>query len=160
MSEWRAIPGREGVYEVSDQGQIRNASTGHIRRTQTDHGGHLKVRLYPGDVTQFVHRAVAAAFVGDVTGRVVRHLDGDPTNNAPSNLAIGTQQENILDSVRHGTHAHARKTHCVHGHEFTPENTRWLRGGRKRECRICDREHSRKTYARRVACAIEAGETR
>jgi len=29
----------------------------------------------------------------------------------------------------------ARKTHCAHGHEFTPENT-WVHHG-KRHCRTC-----------------------
>lgn len=29
------------------------------------------------------------------------------------------------------------KTHCKHGHEFTPENTRLERNGKKRVCRTC-----------------------
>jgi len=29
----------------------------------------------------------------------------------------------------------AKKTACVHGHEYTPENTIWRTGGRR--CRIC-----------------------
>ena len=41
------------------------------------------------------------------------------------------------------------KTHCVHGHEYTPENT-MLRGNGKRVCRICDRERVR-SYRRRNA---------
>lgn len=31
-----------------------------------------------------------------------RHLDGDPGNNALSNLCWGTRQENAQDKVRHG----------------------------------------------------------
>jgi hypothetical protein len=34
------------------------------------------------------------------------------------------------------------KTHCKHGHEFTPENTR--RTGKGRWCRACDRARVRK----------------
>lgn len=29
------------------------------------------------------------------------------------------------------------RTTCIHGHEMTPENTYWRKGGRKRECRTC-----------------------
>jgi hypothetical protein len=44
----------------------------------------------------------------------------------------------------------ARKTHCIHGHEFTPENTMTDHGyGRK--CRECDRERSRKWRAKQKA---------
>lgn len=32
----------------------------------------------------------------------------------------------------------ARRTHCKHGHEFTPENTMPLRRGKGRECRACN----------------------
>lgn len=33
-------------------------------------------------------------------------------------------------------------THCIHGHEYTPENTLVDRGGRGRKCRTCSRERS------------------
>jgi hypothetical protein len=48
-----------------------------------------------------------------------------------------------------------RKTHCPQGHEYTPENTMKLRGGR-RQCRTCtnlrskefyDTEHGKKYHA-------------
>lgn len=47
----------------------------------------------------------------------------------------GPPSDNVADSVRHGTQAGARKTHCKSGHEFTEENTR--RSGNKRSCRKC-----------------------
>ncbi|WP_206615155.1 WhiB family transcriptional regulator [Rhodococcus spongiicola] len=28
-------------------------------------------------------------------------------------------------------------THCRRGHEYTPDNTQWVRGGTTRRCRIC-----------------------
>lgn len=36
-----------------------------------------------------------------------------------------------------------RKTHCLRGHPFNEENTRWVRGG-GRSCRTCQRENLRK----------------
>ena len=49
------------------------------------------------------HRLVLLAFVGECPdGMVCRHLDGNPSNNALSNLRWGTQKENSLDKERHG----------------------------------------------------------
>lgn len=44
------------------------------------------------------------AFVGPrPIGSLIRHLDGDHTNNRPFNLAYGTQIENMADALDHGT---------------------------------------------------------
>jgi hypothetical protein len=40
-----------------------------------------------------------------------------------------------------------RPTHCVHDHEFTPENTYWYRG--HAYCRTCARERSREYKQRK-----------
>jgi hypothetical protein len=48
---------------------------------------------------------VLEAFVGPrPAGLVARHLDGNVLNCRPTNLCWGTQQENIADQERHGTH--------------------------------------------------------
>ncbi|QZE10899.1 hypothetical protein SEA_CHISANAKITSUNE_112 [Gordonia phage ChisanaKitsune] len=52
-----------------------------------------------------------------------------------------TQKENVLRSEIAIAAVNARKTHCDHGHEFTPENTYEYRG--KRHCRVCQRKRSR-----------------
>ena len=54
---------------------------------------------------QFAHRAVCAAWneVPPVEGLLVRHLDGDATNNHHTNLCWGTPQDNSDDRRRHGT---------------------------------------------------------
>jgi hypothetical protein len=41
------------------------------------------------------------------------------------------------------------KTHCPHGHEYTPENTRVYRGSRN--CRKCGTEHSKEWRRAKVA---------
>lgn len=43
----------------------------------------------------------------------------------------------------------ARQTHCLRGHEFTPENTYVWKTGRI--CRACRQEYSREYYRRRKA---------
>ncbi len=50
-----------------------------------------------------VHHLVLEAFVGPrPEGMECRHLNGDPFDNRPENLAWGTRSENALDKVRHG----------------------------------------------------------
>ncbi len=53
----------------------------------------------------------------------------------PSHLRVTTHGENI----RAGTGwagRNAQKTHCIHGHEFTPENTKIAKNG-SRHCKAC-----------------------
>jgi hypothetical protein len=45
--------------------------------------------------------------------------------------------------------ANASKTHCIHGHEFTPANTRLVKNGR--ECWTCRRRWNREMMRRRRA---------
>jgi hypothetical protein len=101
------VPGLEGRYEVSDQGRLRQLtmdghrilpcvplSTGYAR-------AGLKVPGIPSPAT--LHRVVLLAFVGPLPpGQETRHLDGDKTNNALSNLTYGTSSENKLDTIRLG----------------------------------------------------------
>ena len=56
----------------------------------------------------YAHILVAELFIGPkpFSGAVVRHLDGDPSNNNVSNLAWGTYKENEDDKRRHGTWQH------------------------------------------------------
>lgn len=43
------------------------------------------------------------------------------------------------------------KTHCPHGHEYTPENTMQISGSRR--CRECNRISQKKQWAKRKAVA-------
>jgi len=53
----------------------------------------------------------------------------------PEHLYMGTNSSNQLDAVRDGLNYNANKTHCLRGHEFTPENTAIYGGARN--CRAC-----------------------
>jgi hypothetical protein len=146
--EWMPIPGWEGHYEVSGDGQVRSLDRqdrlgrplrGRILRPVINKYGYpmLGLKRDTGRVLVTAHKVVMLAFKGPrPDGQVVRHLDGNPANNLVSNLVYGTQSENHLDSVRHGTHVCAAKTHCKRGHEFTPDNT-YIKGNGSRECRRC-----------------------
>jgi hypothetical protein len=149
--EWRAIPGYEGTHEVSSLGRVRALAridaAGHRRREKVlgqrtiSRSGHQAVVLYRGAERRdaLVHHLVLAAFVGArPDGLEGCHYDDDPTNNNLRNLRWDTRSANQLDSVRNGTHHWASRTHCAHGHEFSPENTyRYPSGGRS--CITCRR---------------------
>jgi hypothetical protein len=52
-----------------------------------------------------VHQLVADAYLGPVPdGMEVRHDNGAPSDNRPSNLLYGTCQDNADDRKRHGTY--------------------------------------------------------
>ena len=63
----------------------------------------------------------------------LHHTCGVKSCVNPIHLEI-TNQIDHVDSVIHGN---KEKTHCPHGHEYTPENIWWKRGGTGRECRAC-----------------------
>jgi len=143
MTEWRDVIGYEGLYKVSDDGQVLGLKRGKVLRPATLRSGHLIVALSKDGVmySQTVHRLMMEAFNGPANGRVTRHLDGNPKNNTLENLKYGTISENVRDSIKHGTQVSSRKTHCPQGHEYTEENT--LVSSGRRHCRTCLRTKAR-----------------
>jgi hypothetical protein len=68
--------------------------------------GYLQVTPVVGDKYphKLVHRLVAEAFYGPAQeGQETRHLDGNPSNNAPENLAWGSAKENWTDRSASGS---------------------------------------------------------
>jgi hypothetical protein len=76
---------------------------GHVLQPAQADSGHLYVIL-TGECRRpkrhFVHRLVAAAFVGPAPfeGAMVLHHDDDPTHNRPSNLYWGDRAQNLRDA--------------------------------------------------------------
>lgn len=92
--------------------------------------------------------------LADGVEEACHHCD-NPICVNPRHLYVGDRKSNMQDMWRRGraggvTGANAAKTHCKHGHEFTPENTMANRDGTRR-CRTCHREDGRRHYAARKA---------
>lgn len=98
---WSAMPGRAGRYKVL-----------HPIRPYRDRQGYCHVTLRPagGKRRYSVHGLVAAAFFGlRPDGLVVRHRNGNSSDNRAENLVYGTQAENIGDRQAHGTTARGER---------------------------------------------------
>lgn len=156
---WLPVPGYEGYYEVSDQGNVRsiprvvNTKTGPRRlpgrmlRQVPCRSGHIRLCLNKDGVPASVevHRLVAAAFIGPrPDGMFVCHWNDDPSDNRVENLRYATPAQNVSDAVRNKKHKNSKKTHCSRGHELVGGNLRPsdLKKG-KRSCLACNRAHSR-----------------
>ena len=74
----------------------------------------------------------------------------------PAHLEAVSLRENILRGEGI-TARNARKTHCKHGHEFTPGNT--IHEVRGRKCRICQNARLRERRARRLEAVSAHRET-
>jgi hypothetical protein len=103
---------------VSDDGRIQGPK-GRWLQPFPDRRGYLRINVYrKGRWSQHgVHAVVCTAFQGPrPTGAVVRHLDGNKTNNRADNLLWGTQLENEADKRRHGT---SLRGECHHQAKLT-----------------------------------------
>lgn len=118
---WKPVVGFEGLYEVSDQGEIRGLARwishprGGLRlwasRTLVanvlGNNGYLGVSLCrDGErYVRTVHSIVTAAFHGPRPGQMdAAHKNGDRQDNRASNLSWKTRTANHADKIRHGTH--------------------------------------------------------
>ena len=120
MEIWKPVCGYEGLYEVSDLGNVRGVD----RYIKTDIK-HVTKRLQKGRAlvqhkkktgyftvdlckngkvkTRTVHSIVADAFLPeDASRKYINHIDGNKENNAVYNLERVTSSENRLHSFRTG----------------------------------------------------------
>ena len=169
---WKAIPGYEGLYEVSDLGRVRSLDRmiklhhggeyrrkGRIRKLVANNDGYLNVALSKeGEQRLYkVHRLVLEAFVGQPKEeQEACHNNGDRSDNRLSNLRWGTKKENMADIKKHGRNYWLNRTRCKHGHEYTPENT-YMHPNGARICRTCNRKAAREYLSRGKALASSEG---
>lgn len=83
------------------EGQLRELKQSRVSNNRIV-GVYWCVYLLRGST--LVHRLVAETFLpAPADGQdMVRHLDGNPSNNCADNLAWGMQQQNMEDMIRHG----------------------------------------------------------
>lgn len=124
MKKWKDIKGFEGLYQVSDMGEVkslaRNVTTKKgsvlpIREkilfqtiSKIDIRKHLPrayVQLWKNNKSflKTVHRLVAIAFIENTLNKpTVNHKDGNPLNNSIDNLEWSTYSENQKHAYKNG----------------------------------------------------------
>lgn len=156
IEKWKNIPGYEGYYQVSDQGQIRSLDRvvkggpwgtqtvkGQVIATTTRTDGYAAVHLRrEGKRTKhLVHRFVLEAFVGPCPeGAEARHLNDVKGDPRLENLEWGTRSENNLDRTRNGINHYRNRKECPRGHPLEGDNLMpsQLKNGH-RSCLACSR---------------------
>lgn len=129
---WKEIPGYEGLYEASDQGEIRtvkNKTTSSKRfskrvwkqrvmkqSTRIRHKNGKKdymVTLWKNGKPHkyLVARLIAATYHENLLNSdyTVNHIDGDPCNNNANNLEWLTRAENVRYGFLNGQYSTGRK---------------------------------------------------
>lgn len=128
MSKWRDVKGWEGLYQVSDLGEIRSVARivkrsngtvqhfkGRLMAVGPNTEGYLVLRLSNSSMGRRqmarAHRLVADAFLANPDNlNEINHIDGNKTNNCASNLEWCTTKQNALHSIKNGLNKIAKLT--------------------------------------------------
>ena len=119
---WRDIEGYEGLYQVSNLGNVRSLNWGNQGYTRNMYlkkhpSGYRQVELVKNGIKKMitVHRLVAMAFVPNPDGLpMINHRDEDKTNNRVENLEWCDNTYNVLYSLkRHASNTKYRDRKIV-----------------------------------------------
>ncbi len=96
---YKDVVGYEGIYQVSNFGNVKSCKTNLIRSPYLEKSGYYSLRLYINSIgkTRTIHQLVAESFLNHKRcgyKLVVNHIDFNKTNNKVDNLEVITNREN------------------------------------------------------------------
>lgn len=102
----------------------------------TDRSGYGSFRF-----NNKIHKAHRISFLL-ANGYIDNNLDvlhgcDNPSCVNPEHLRLGTDKDNVQDTLNRKRHFQTNQTHCFRGHEFTKSNTKVNKKTNARCCRIC-----------------------
>lgn len=103
---FKPVPDYEGIYEISNYGNLINVKRETVLKGHIDKDGYIITNISKNGKKRRVgfHQLVLWAFVGEQKkGIEVRHLNSIPNDNRLENLVYGTKSDNMKDAVKQGT---------------------------------------------------------
>lgn len=100
---WKDIPTWEDIYELNENGEVRNKITGNYIKGDINNAGYYRVCLYkkPRKERYFRHRLVAELFIPNPNNLPeVNHINGDKSKNCASNLQWCNRTHNEREAHR------------------------------------------------------------
>ena len=123
---WKPIKGFEGLYEVSNLGNVRNTN-GRLRKPFLIHQGYLMIDLFHNYKRTHarVNRLVAEAFIPNPDKKTeVNHKNGSKTDNRAENLEWTSKSENMIHAYKTGLQKKGkhpiRKVRCIEDGKVYP----------------------------------------
>lgn len=102
-------------------------------------------RMWVRDKQIMAHRISYFIYKGKIPEDfVIDHICNNPSCINPEHLEAKTQKDNSNRCVGSPTTVNAQKTHCIRGHEFSDENTK--RGKNGRRCIKCTQKNQHDWY--------------
>lgn len=110
MEIWKDIPNYEGLYQISNLGNVKSlyriTNNNHIihekiLKPQDNNNGYLIVNLYKNNKmkAKLIHRLVAKTFIDNPNNySYINHIDKNKSNNTVNNLEWCTQSYNVIYS--------------------------------------------------------------
>lgn len=128
--DWRAIPGYEGLYEVSTEGRIKSLAGPKSPRIMLFNNcrGYRTVELWKDRTGKrfTVHRIVCLAFQGPrPDGFDINHKNGVKSDNRNQNLEYVTKSENRKHAFATGLQTNNGIKHSQH--KLSEEDVRAIR---------------------------------
>jgi hypothetical protein len=111
---WKAVPGYEGLYDVSSKGRIRRVHPPNYKHKETlyvvlkpviNRMGYYRITLSKNNnrINYSIHRLVAMAFIENPSNKpFINHKDGNKVNNTVENLEWCTPGENNIHAFETG----------------------------------------------------------
>lgn len=117
---WRAVPGYEALYEVSNQGRVRRVRGSVLTPKKHNRGYYHVILAKDGRNKSFlVHRLVAKAFIPTNDEHLtVNHIDEDKLNNRVENLEWCSMGSNIRKYQENHPNKVGRPENLTPVHQF------------------------------------------
>ena len=128
QEEWKPIQDYEGLYEVSNLGNVRSVDH-YVKNSRNScrlihsspkkksiTNGYEMVWLHKNNKGKlfYVHRLVAKAFIPNKMDKpFINHIDGNRMNNRVDNLEWCTQSENVYHAYRHNLTSRPHPIMCI-----------------------------------------------